>query len=104
MAFLKLALKNRIALLDRVKRNSVIGTTGYYVYSLASVQQLQVGDYTLTVGRTVSTDAVAMNVGDVFTLEISKNGTSVDGTKYVGGPNKDLFRNHYGRQGVRGCA
>ena len=55
-------------------------TYGYYVHSIARLQELTYGDYTLTVGRTVATEQLEEDepIGNVFTLSLKKGNEAVE--------------------------
>lgn len=74
-----------------VRNHSALNTSGYYVYAFSRVQEISTGDYTVVVERVVYSEIASVNDGDIFGIEVKKNGTSVDGVKYVGFDVYDAF-------------
>ena len=64
-----------------VQTHSYLRAYGYYVYALVRLQDVEAGDYTVSVGRVVATEANGVEIGSIFTVDIK---TKADG-KSVGG-------------------
>lgn len=55
---------------------------GYYTYALVRLQELEAGDYVVTVGRTVATEAQGVVVGDVYSVGLKKNGEAINAEEF----------------------
>ena len=67
-----------------VYRYPYMTSYGYYVHAVVRLQELQVDDYTLTVGRVVATEQSEEEqpLGEVYTLEIKKNGVAMENAEF----------------------
>ena len=67
-----------------VYRYPYMTSFGYYVHAVVRLQELQVDDYTLTVGRVVATEQSEEEqpLGEVYTLDIKKNGVAMENAEF----------------------
>lgn len=67
-----------------VYRYPYMTSFGYYVHAVVRLQELQVDDYTITVGRVVATEQSEEEqpLGEVYSLDIKKNGIAMENAEF----------------------
>ncbi|MBR2375467.1 MAG: hypothetical protein IKA88_04180 [Clostridia bacterium] len=73
-----------------MQTHTYLRAVGYLVYAFVRVQDITVGDYTVSVGRVTASDTTDVKLGSVFSVELKKNGVSI-GNKLVVQDKEDLF-------------
>lgn len=66
----------------KVARYPYVNAYGYYVFALVRVQDVEVGEYVVSIGRTVASEDDPEIVGDVYSVEITKNGQALQGEEF----------------------